>query len=92
MPDGATILLKLPDEAISVEPEIAWEFDQSTPTRDVAGWSQAGLMEFGAGRIAVIGDNFPVTHPGALPDRIDQIGIHHPQFTLNLFRWLARTG
>lgn len=89
MPEGASILLRLPDDALSVEPEVAWEFDAGTPTREVGGWSQAGIMEFGAGRIAVLGDNFMVTHPGALTDPMDDIGAQHPQFTLNLFRWLA---
>jgi len=89
MPDGATILLTLPDDALSVEPEVAWEFDSTTTMKDVGGWSQAGLMQFGEGRVAVIGDNFLLTDPGSLIEPADQIGIQHPQFTINLFRWLA---
>ncbi len=73
---------------VAFEPEVSWEFDPSAHMKDVAGWSQAGLMEIGAGRLAVIGDNFLVTGPSSLTDSTDQIGIQHPQFTINLFRWL----
>ena len=73
---------------VTFEPEVAWEFDPSAHMKDVGGWSQAGLMEFGAGRVAVIGDNFPVVDPGSLTDPADRIGIQHPQFAITLFRWL----
>jgi hypothetical protein len=33
-----------------------WEFREDTPRLDVSGWSQGGIQEFGAGRLAVFGE------------------------------------
>jgi len=37
-------------------PEEYWVFQEDTPRTDVSGWSQGGLQEYGAGRLAVFGE------------------------------------
>ena len=74
LPAGTVSLLTFASDAISLEPSVSWEFDSTTPCRPVSGWSQGGVMKVGKGRVAVLGDNFP---------------YDHPQFTVNLYRWLS---
>jgi len=40
-PPGARPLIVLPDGYVSLEPEVAWTFDDRTPRRDVAGARRA---------------------------------------------------
>jgi len=96
LPAYGTSLITLGSDAVSLEPEKSWEFTDETPRHSVSGWSQAGIMEFGEGRVAVLGDNFLVSAPAYLePPYIEdekeaEFGAHNHQFTLNLYRWLSR--
>ena len=96
LPAYGTSLITLGSNAVSLEPEKSWEFTDETPRLSVSGWSQAGIMEFGEGRVAVLGDNFLVSAPAHLePPYIEdekeaELGAHNHQFTLNLYRWLSR--
>ncbi len=74
LPERAVSLMTVASDAISLEPSVSWKFDSTTPRRPVAGWSQGGIMKVGKGRVAVLGDNFP---------------YDHPQFTVNVYRWLS---
>ncbi len=74
LPESAVSLMTLGSDAVSLEPSVSWEFESTTPRRPVAGWSQAGVMKIGKGRVAVLGDNFP---------------YDYPQLTVNLYRWLS---
>jgi len=95
LPDRALSLITLDSYALSLEPETSWEFDSATVRKSVAGWSQAGIMMVGQGRVAVLGDNFLISAPAYLePPHVEneeeaQLGAFNHQFTLNLYQWLT---
>ncbi len=93
-PPGATSLLTLPAGSKSLEPAVAWKFDEKTPTTDVGGWSQGAVMAVGRGRVAVFGEAamFSAQVSG---EKKTPMGMNapdakqNPQFLLNLIRWLS---
>lgn len=93
-PAGARPLIRLSKGYVSLEPAVAWTFDDQTPKRDVSGALQGAVMKVGKGRIAVFGEAamFSAQVGGANRNRI---GFNAPdaprnkQFMLNLVRWLA---
>jgi hypothetical protein len=96
LPDQALSLITFGSNVLSLEPEVSWEFDDETIRKDVTGWSQAGILEVGQGRVAVLGDNFLINAPAYLEppyvesDQEAELGAFNHQFTLNLYRWLTR--
>ncbi len=96
LPVKSTSLITLGSDVISLEPEESWVFTDNTPRLSVAGWSQAGIMEIGDGRVAVLGDNYLTSAPEYLEapfiedENEARRGAHNHQFSLNLYRWLAR--
>ncbi len=96
LPVKSTSLITLGSDVISLEPEESWVFTDDTPRPSVAGWSQAGIMEIGDGRVAVLGDNYLTSAPEYLEapfiedENEARRGAHNHQFSLNLYRWLAR--
>ncbi|MEE9568017.1 MAG: hypothetical protein V3W37_01415, partial [Candidatus Binatia bacterium] len=88
LPAHAFSLITLGPTILSLEPEVSWEFDSGTARRRVTGWSQAGVIEVGKGRVAVLGDNFLFTWPEFLAppywesEKDAELGIHNMQFTL----------
>lgn len=94
IPSGATSLLTLPAGSKSLEPAIAWKFDEKTPTTDVGGWSQGAVMAVGRGRVAVFGEAamFSAQVSG---EKKTPMGMNAPdakqnaQFLLNLIHWLS---
>ncbi len=96
LPAKSTSLVTLGSDVVSLEPEKSWEFTDETPRLSVAGWSQAGVMEIGDGRVAVLGDNYLTSAPEYLEapfiedENEARRGAHNHQFTLNLYRWLVR--
>ena len=95
LPARAFSLITFGPTILSLEPEVSWEFDSETARRRVTDWSQAGVIEVGKGRVAVLGDNFLFIAPSFLaPQHWDdeksaKFGIHNAQFTLNLLNWLS---
>jgi hypothetical protein len=97
---------KYPSEAIpimlfeegdrSLEPEIAWQFSDTTKTVDLAGYAQGAIMEYGEGRLAVFGEaavftaqtisnaqgkfKFGLNNQNLAPQNLD--------FLLNIIHWL----
>jgi len=75
--------------------ENSWIFGDETIYRDAVGWSQAGILEYGKGRVAILGDSFLFTAPGFLEppfmeyEKDIEFGKNNHIFTLNLLRWLA---
>jgi len=94
LPEGATSLITLGEDFISLEPENSWQFDSFTPFKKISGWSQAGLLRVGRGKVAILGDSFLFTAPGYLePPYIENerdkfLGANNHIFTMNLLRWL----
>jgi hypothetical protein len=92
LPPGAISLLTLDSTALSLEPREAWRFPQGTPVSSVAGWSQAGLLSRGQGRVVLLGDSFLVFAPGHIrPGTLAERGSQNPQFTLNVLRWVSQS-
>jgi hypothetical protein len=94
-PETAHVLLTLGPGVVSLEPEVAWEFTDDTPTVDVGGWAQAAVVEVGAGRMAMFGEAamFSAQRQGTVAMGMNApIAGQNPQFVLNVIRWLAQTG
>lgn len=94
-PEGATSILRFPSGYVSLEPQEAWQFDESTPRHDIGGWSQGLVMSVGSGRVAIWGEAAMFT-----TQEVDGsiIGVGAPEETgakdngrlrENLVRWLA---
>lgn len=90
LPHAGTSLLTLDSAALSLEPEVAWKFPNSTPVISVGGWSQGALLSYGRGRVVLLGDSFLVFAPGHIREGTPtEAASQHPQFTLNLLRWVS---
>ena len=94
-PPGAVVLLELPDGIVSLEPDVAWQFDPAT-TRvvDVGGWAQGAVLEVGIGRMAMFGEAamFTAQRAGAAGAPMGMnapVASQNPWFALNLVRWLT---
>ncbi|MBK7140634.1 MAG: DUF4350 domain-containing protein [bacterium] len=79
----------------SYMPQVAWQFNDSTPKVDITGWYQAAVREFGKGRVAMVGEAAMFTAQLAGPER-RQVGMNqaeaaqNSQFLLNMIHWLSR--
>ncbi len=82
---GTTLLL----------PVVAWQFSDSTPRIRADGMLQGAALEFGNGRVVMLGEAAMLSAQVAGPQR-SPMGMNHPaagqnaQFALNLMRWLVR--
>jgi hypothetical protein len=92
-PPQAQPLLVLGEGFASLEPTVAWQFDESTPLRDVAGWLQAATLEHGKGRVAMFGEAAMLT--SQIVGEGEPVGLDAPEATgntlllRNVARWLA---
>lgn len=93
-PPAARPLIVLPKGYVSLEPQVAWVFDDGTRRRDVEGALQGAVMTVGEGRVAVFGEAAMFTAQIAGPQKV-RMGFNAPdaprnkQFLLNVMRWLA---
>ncbi len=55
-PDEANIIMKFKTEDVSLEPEIAWQFTDSTKTISLENYAQGAVFEYGEGKILVFGE------------------------------------
>ena len=91
---GATPLLLLPPGYGVLLPEVAWEFDESTPQVPGEGLLQGAVLERGSGRVAVFGEAAMFTAQIAGPARAP-VGMNHPaaggnaRFSRNVLAWLV---
>jgi hypothetical protein len=78
---------------ISLEPQVAWEFDEKTPRVRIEGWRQGAAMEYGKGRIVVFGEAAMFTAQKS--DKGIPIGFSAPEgargapLLVNIIRWLS---
>lgn len=56
IPSNATGILKFIKGDSCLQPEIAWQFDEDTKTKDLDGSYQGAIMDFGKGKLAVFGE------------------------------------
>jgi hypothetical protein len=89
-----TPVLVLPDGAVSLTPEGAFEFKPETPRVPVAGWCQGAVLGAGKGRVAIFGEAAMFTAQLAGPAK-SPMGMNAPaarknyQFLLNVIHWLS---
>lgn len=55
-PEEAELILSFKKGDISLEPEVAWQFEDTTKTIDLENYAQGALMNYGAGKLAVFGE------------------------------------
>lgn len=91
--DGKPLLV-FNEDYISLNPQVAWQFDEKTPKTELKGWLQGATLKFGKGRIAVFGEAamFSAQLTGA---QRNPMGMNspkakqNPQFLLNVMHWLS---
>jgi len=92
LPPKGESLLTLDSSFVSLLPNIWWEFDDTTPRHRMEGWSLAGVIRIGSGRIAILGDSWLLR--SALEEEDPGMGraykeSQNTQFTLNVVHWLS---
>lgn len=91
---GAQPVLVLPADFISLEPRVAWQFENTTPVRHVGGWLQGATVRVGRGRVALFGEAAMFSAQVAGPNR-NPMGMNGPmaeqnaRFVLNTLHWLS---
>ncbi|MFC2156354.1 hypothetical protein ACFLT9_00825 [Acidobacteriota bacterium] len=76
-------------------PKKYYDFDSDTPTVDVGGWYQGGVMEYGKGRIVFFAEAAMFTAQVFERGRT-KVGMNHPQskdnaqLLLNVVHWLSK--
>lgn len=92
IPQNAIPILALKNYTLLM-PEVAWQFEENTPTIPGEGFYQGAYMAYGKGKIAVTGEAGMFTAQLAGSNRA-QMGFNRPearqnnQFLLNLIHWL----
>lgn len=74
---GASPLLELGPDWTLLEPDTAWQFTDGTPERSGEGWFQGAWMEFGKGRLVVLGEAAMFSAQLAGPER-SPMGMNDP--------------
>jgi hypothetical protein len=78
----------------SLEPKVAWEFDENTKRINIEAWRQGAAMPFGKGRIVVFGEAAMFSAQISGERRIP-MGMNAPEgkknapLLVNIIRWLA---
>ena len=88
-------LMVFRDGLVSLMPKIHWDFKDDTPSVDISGWYQGGVMKFGKGKVAVFGEAAMFTAQKVVRgENIRRAGFnsdlapHNAQFVLNVIHWL----
>ncbi len=93
-PAAAEPLLVLPASFVSLLPEKAWKFSESTKRVPAGGWLQGVVMRVDTGRAAFFGEAAMFSAQIAGPDK-HPMGMNAPgaeqnyQLVLNLMHWLS---
>lgn len=95
-PQNAVPVMVFTEGDFSLEPKIAWEFEEDTKTIPIEGYAQGALLEYGSGKIAVFGEAAMFTAQIInTPDGAFEIGLNNPdlapqnlRFLLNIMHWL----
>jgi hypothetical protein len=87
-------LLIFGEDMVSLEPETAWEFTESTKKVNIEGWRQGAAFEHGKGRVVVFGEAamFTAQYGGRGTIAVGMHtpeGAHNSRLLLNIIRWLA---
>ena len=93
-PPGATVISRLDDNYQVLMPNIAWEFDDKTPSISGRNLVNGAFMEYGKGRIVVMGE--AAMFSAQISGEKNKMGMNdpdakqNPQFLLNIIHWLDR--
>lgn len=93
--EGFRSLLVFGPGILSWAPEELYGFEDTTPRTEVEGWSQGGVLESGAGRLAVFGEAAMFTAQIFEQGRV-RVGMNAPEarhnvrLLRNVMRWLGR--
>ena len=93
-PKKARPLFVFGENVKSLEPAVAWQFDDKTTRVPVKGWLQGATLRFGKGRVAVFGEAAMFSAQLGGPQRQPMgmnapIAKQNPQFLLNVMHWLS---
>lgn len=94
-PKDATVISSLNDDYEVLLPEFAWQFNDTTPRLSGQGFANGAYLEYGKGRLVVMGEAAMFSAQVSGPQR-NKAGMNHanarqnPQFLLNLIHWLDR--
>jgi hypothetical protein len=94
MPKGAKPILALKNYSI-ISPRVAWQFEEDTPSLPSEGFYQGAYMDYGKGKIVVMGEAAMFTAQLAGPNR-NPTGFNRPearqnnQLLLNIIHWLDK--
>ncbi len=88
-------LLLFGEDMVSLEPETAWEFKESTKRVNIEGWRQGAAIEHGGGRVVVFGEAamFTAQRSGSNSAAVGMHtteGMHNSRLLINIIRWLAK--
>ena len=93
VPTTARSLLTLTPSFVSLLPDTAWVFSDSTPREDIGGWSQGAILRVGQGRVAVFAEHGILVSPEMVAEADADGGtnpqVQNPQLLLNVLRWLS---
>lgn len=95
-PSEAKPVMLFEEGDVSLEPQIAWQFSDTTKTIDLEGFGQGAIMEFGEGRLAVFGEAAMFTAQKIINAQGEfKFGLNNKsvapqnvQFLLNIIHWL----
>ncbi len=96
-PEAFRSLLRFGPGFRSWAPEEYYRFRDDTPSVDVAGWSQGGVLEYGSGRLAVFGEAAMFTAQVFDDGRV-RAGMNAPEapdnlrLLLHVMHWLSHVG
>jgi len=93
IPPNGEPLLSLKSSFVSLLPDTAWVFSDSTELEDIGGWAQGAVLKVGKGRVAVFAE-LGVLVSKEIVEENNEKGesnpqIQNPQFLLNVLRWLS---
>lgn len=90
VPPPGRWILTLGSSFVSLVPDTAWVFSDSTRREDIGGWSQGAVLTAGQGRVAVFAELGILAAPeaAAASDRETNPQVQNPQLLLNVLRWL----
>ncbi len=80
-PEGRSLLTFGPS-FLSLLPEVAWQFSDTTRRERIGGWSGGGLLQVERGRLAIFGEIGIVA--GRYPE-----GVQNRQLLMNTLHWLS---
>ena len=96
IPENAIPVMSFQQDDRCLQPEIAWQFHDSTKTSELAESYQGALMNFGKGRLAVFGEAAMFTAQTVTQNgNTFKVGFNSPaapnnvQFVRNILLWLS---